>query len=45
MPIILLSKNIFLATDLWRGKKFGVTVREKGVCILRTDSNQTSLSF
>lgn len=30
MPVFLLSKNIFLATDLWRGKKFGVIVGGKG---------------
>jgi hypothetical protein len=45
MPILSLSKNIFLATDLCRDKKLGVIVGERGVCMLRTDSNQTSLSF
>jgi hypothetical protein len=43
--IFLLPKNIFLATDLWRGKKIGVVLGERAVCILRTDSNQCSLSF
>jgi hypothetical protein len=38
--------RIFLTIDFKRDKyQFGVRMGEKGVCILRTDSNQSSPSF
>jgi hypothetical protein len=43
MPIIFSPKNFFLATGLKREiKKIGVRLGEKGVCVLRTGSNQSS---
>ena len=46
-PVFFLPKNSFLlATEFKRAnKKIGVRVGERGICILGTGSNQSSLSF
>jgi hypothetical protein len=47
LPIFFLPKNSFFWLLNWReaNKKIGVRVGQRGVCILRTGSSQSSPSF